>query len=198
VTEHVTDDLGLYAAGLLEVAERRAVERHLAGCADCRAALRAEERTAWALAEAAARPAPAAVRERILAAHRPRMWTLPRVALAAAIALVLLIALGTATGGRVVALDAAGGTSARAALVTTPTGDGFLILATPTAPSGKAYEAWVIRDGRPVPAGIAGGTGLLGLRSGLSLRPGDVVAVTVEASAGAAQPTSDPILVAKL
>ena len=39
MTEHPTDDLGLYALGLLDEDERRAIAQHLPTCPTCRAEL---------------------------------------------------------------------------------------------------------------------------------------------------------------
>jgi hypothetical protein len=163
-------------------------------------ALEHDEDVAWKLAAAAARPTPPALRATIVGAHRsrPRRGLVPRLAFAAAAAVVLVLALGVASGTRVVALDPVTGSGGRAALVATPVGDPFLILALPTPPSGKAYEAWVIREGAPAPAGLSAGSGILALRSGIGLRAGDVIAITVEVAAGATRPTSDPILMGRL
>ncbi len=81
---------------------------------------------------------------------------------------------------------------------------GVLLMASnlPPAPAGKAYEMWLIPKGaKPVPAGMfqsqADGTAM-------HIQPGPVdingmtVAVTLEDQAGAAQPTSPPLIVAPL
>jgi hypothetical protein len=154
---------------------------------------------AWRLAEAAATPAPAVLRGRIVARHRRlRVWTVPRIALAwAAAAAALVVALAFGSGARAIALNG-GAAEQRAAVIATAAGDGYLIMALPTPPAGKTYEAWVIRDGEPLAAGLTNGTGILTLRSGVALRAGDVIAITVEVAAGASRPTSVPILVGKL
>ena len=160
---------------------------------------------AWRLAAATERPAPPRLREAIVGprrrAARTRRITLwsggIRWAYAAVTAVVLLVLVALASGGRVVALAGAGDVSGRATLVATPGGDGYLILALPSPPSGKTYEAWVIRGGEPLPAGLASGNGIVALSAG-ALRSGDVVAITVEASGGVTRPTGAPILAAKL
>lgn len=160
-------------------------------------ALEADEDVAWALAESAALPAPSALRERIVARHRRRGWSVPRIAFASvAAAAVLVVALALGSGAQVTALSGDG--ADRAAVVATRSGDGYLIVALPTPPSGRTYEAWVIRDGEPLPAGLTNGTGILALRAGVALRAGDVIAITVESAAGASRPTSAPILTGKL
>ena len=70
-----------------------------------------------------------------------------------------------------------------------------------TLPAGKTYEMWIIPKGRnPVPAGLfqakADGTALHVDSESIDVATVGAVAVTVEAAAGAAQPTSTPISVA--
>lgn len=159
--------------------------------------LEEDEDLAWRLAEAAARPAPPALRERIVARHRRRRWSVPRIAFAAvAAAAVIVLALAIGSGASVTALSGEG--ADRAAVIATRSGDGYLLVALPAPPSGRTYEAWVIRDGEPLPAGLTGGTGILALRAGVALRAGDVIAITVESAGGVSRPTNAPILVGKL
>ena len=71
------------------------------------------------------------------------------------------------------------------------------------APSGKAYEMWVIpKGGKPVPAGLfqseTNGTAMHIERGPIDVNGTGAVAVTLENEAGAAQPTSQPIIVAAL
>src|ERR1700680_1020598 len=56
----------LYAIGGLEADERATLERHLAQCAPCRAALAQGRLVAYALAASVAEPAPAGLRARVL------------------------------------------------------------------------------------------------------------------------------------
>lgn len=230
MTVHVTEDLGLYAASLLDPEERLAVARHLDACAECRAALAAEERLAWTLADAASRATPPALRERIVAHHaasRHRFFapwpTGARVVLAlATVALVVLgaglqaartdrdreaaltseyqaVVAAIAQGGRVVPLEPSTGTSGKASVIVSGSGQAYLVFDMPAPPDGKAYEAWIIRDGAPAPAGVAPArSGLVVLPLTAVPRSGDVAAVTVEDVRGATKPTSDPILVGKL
>jgi anti-sigma-K factor RskA len=81
---------------------------------------------------------------------------------------------------------------------------GVLLIASnlPPAPSGKAYEMWVIpKGGKPVPAGIfqseSNGTAMH-IQRGPVDSNADLVAVTVEDQAGAAQPTSQPLFAASV
>jgi anti-sigma factor RsiW len=62
------DLLGAYAVDALDDLERRAFERHLAGCAECARELPGLLATAAAIGAAEAAPPPGALRERVLAA----------------------------------------------------------------------------------------------------------------------------------
>ena len=82
---------------------------------------------------------------------------------------------------------------------------GVLLLASnlSPAPSGKAYEMWVIpRGGKPVPAGLfqsaPDGTALHIQPGAIDVSATGAVAVTLENEAGAPQPTSQPLIVAAL
>jgi anti-sigma-K factor RskA len=58
---------GAYAIDALDDVERAQFERHLAGCADCRAEVDSLREAGGTLAEAVASPPPAALRDRVLA-----------------------------------------------------------------------------------------------------------------------------------
>jgi anti-sigma-K factor RskA len=80
---------------------------------------------------------------------------------------------------------------------------GVLLLASnlPPAPQGKIYEMWVIpAGGKPVPAGLfqtqSNGTSVYLRKGAVDVAATAAVAVTLEASGGAPQPTSNPIIVA--
>jgi hypothetical protein len=81
---------------------------------------------------------------------------------------------------------------------------GVLLIANnlPPAPAGKIYEMWTIAKGsKPVPAGLfqsQSNGGALHIQTGAVDPNLAVVAVTLENEAGAAQPTSTPILTAML
>ena len=71
----------------------------------------------------------------------------------------------------------------------------------PSAPEGKVYEAWLMRDDIPEPAGLFepprdGGVAAAPIEG--SLRDADAVAVTVEPSGGSSAPTSEPLLTADI
>jgi hypothetical protein len=72
----------------------------------------------------------------------------------------------------------------------------------PPAPSGKAYEMWVIpKGGNPIPSGVfqSGADGAaVHVRRGTVDPNADVVAVTLEDAGGANQPTTAPIFAAPI
>jgi hypothetical protein len=63
------------------------------------------------------------------------------------------------------------------------------------APSGKAYEMWIVKDGTAKAAGMfqAGADGSAMHMERGTMANGDAVAVTLENEAGADQPTSTPL-----
>jgi anti-sigma-K factor RskA len=82
---------------------------------------------------------------------------------------------------------------------------GVVLMATnlPPAPSGKTYEMWVIPEGKnPAPAGLfqsqADGTATHIFRGTIDMANLGAVAVTLEDAAGAAQPTTIPLIVAPM
>jgi anti-sigma-K factor RskA len=89
---------------------------------------------------------------------------------------------------------------ARGTLVVGSRGDAVLVASRlPAAESGKTYEAWVIMSGRPVAAGLfRGGHDVDVLRLTREVRPGDVVAVTVERAGGVTRPTTAPFMHAQV
>jgi Anti-sigma-K factor rskA len=90
------------------------------------------------------------------------------------------------------------GSQRRIILVVGAKGYGVLVLNNVTAPpTGKTYEAWVIKPNvkAPEPAGLfTGGTGVVKLTK--PVPAGAVVAITVEPAGGSAAPTQQPKLVA--
>jgi len=70
----------------------------------------------------------------------------------------------------------------------------------PAAPAGKTYEAWVIpHTGRPKRAGLfSGGDGTTVVQLAEPIAAGDVVAATLERAGGATQPTTTPLLRARI
>jgi anti-sigma factor RsiW len=194
------EQVAAYALDALDDHERDAFEAHLDGCERCRTELAGLTETAGSLALAAdAVPAPAGLRDRILAAareegpsnvvaiapHRRRRLAIAAAAAAAALAVALYAALsGGGSGSERAALSVAtsGG-------VTTATVTGLS-----DAPSGKTYEVWVIDGNTPKPAGLFAGGGEQVITLTRPAPGGSTVAVTLERAGGAKAPTT-PIIV---
>lgn len=70
----------------------------------------------------------------------------------------------------------------------------------PSAPEGRIYEAWILRDGVPEPAGLfePHDEGIAAMPIEGSLHDADAVAVTIEQYDGSPMPTSEPLLTATL
>lgn len=216
---HPTNDLALYALGLVDERERDTIRRHLETCVTCREELRSHEATLAALSESAELEARRALRDRIVARERrPAFALVPRFALGvslvvaivfAAIAIVSLRELDetraerdqyaqalerVAEGARIVTLTTT--VRGRAALVVPRDGQPTLLLDLPAPPPGKQYEAWVIRGGSPVRAGLAPQReGFIAVNLTVPVAPGDIAAVTLEVAGGVDKPTSDPVAV---
>jgi anti-sigma-K factor RskA len=206
-----------YALDALDDEEGRSFEQHLAVCERCREELAGLREAAASLAFGAAGPTPPPeLKDRILAKARSerdnvaslparrRSWT-ASLAAAAAIAAAVAIGLGvwTATrpneGNPLAKVLAQPGAKVvpvgnRGAVAVAPNGDAALALTVPPAPSGKTYEAWVIRDGEAAPAGIfRGRDGTTVVELERSVPNGSVIAVTLERAGGVRQPTQKPL-----
>lgn len=201
--------------------EERAFEEHLAVCERCREELAGLKDAAAGLAYGAAGPPPPPeLKERILAQARRerenvaslparrRNWTAPFAA-AAAIAASVAIGLGVWTATRpgeenaftrVLAQPGAKviGMGDRGAVTVAPNGEAALVLSVPPAPSGKTYEAWIMRPGAIKRAGIfRGGQSATVLRIPGTVARGSVIGVTVERAGGVDQPTQQPFVATK-
>ena len=206
-----------YALDALDADEEREFEEHLASCEACREELASLREATAALAYGAVGPAPPPeLKERILAeaaAERPnvvslpqrRSWTAP-LAAAAAIAAALAIGVGVYAATRPASSDPLASVLAqpgaklvpmgdRGALAVAPDGTAAIALTVPHAPAGKTYEAWVIRDGAAQRAGLFSGATVL--RIDRPVKPGSVVAVTLERAGGVDAPTSKPLAATK-
>ena len=81
---------------------------------------------------------------------------------------------------------------------------GVLLIASRLAPPppGRTWEMWIIRGGKPEPAGLfdsdAGGNALHLFRPSRPAQAADVIAVTLEAAGGAPAPTTTPVIVAPI
>ena len=205
-----------YALDALDGNERAEYERHLATCARCRGELASLQETASALAYAVESPAPPeALRARIVeqarlergnvVPFRPRSrltYSLGAVAAAAAAVALAIGIWANGVAGERDELRALGDPNAlvvelpdrNGRLVVAPDGEATLVVESDPAPSGKAYEAWVIQDGQPQPAGLFEG-GRQIVRLTRPVPAGASVAVTLEDDEGANAPTTRPLFV---
>jgi len=108
-------------------------------------------------------------------------------------------ALSGIAGARVVALAPTGEVAGvRGSLVIPADGTApYLILDLPAAPSGKTWEAWVLRGQTALAAGITDDRGVTTLVLTAPLASGDGVAVTLEPSGGVDRVTGAPVLAGK-
>jgi anti-sigma-K factor RskA len=193
-----------YALDALDPEDRWTYERHLDTCDRCREEVATLRAIAGELAYGAdgAEPSPD-LRERILEAAKVepraatvvpmrRRWVLPATAAAAVAAACAAVGLGLwanslrDTQPRVVAMDGGGSLIVDGDHAT-------LVACVDDPPAGKAYEAWVIEDARPRPAGLFSG-GCHHVPLDEPVEAGNTVAVTLEDAAGSDQPTSDILM----
>jgi len=210
-----------YALDSLDDEEERGFEEHLAACERCREELAGLREAASYLAYAASGPVPPpALKERILEqarSERPnvvpltrrRGWVAP-LAAAASLAAAVALGLGVWSATRPATSDAFATVLAqpgsklvpmgdRGALAVAPDGTAALALTVPRAPEGKIYEAWVIDSGTPTRAGLfEGRDGTSVLRVQRRVRPGAVVAITLERAGGVDRPTQKPLMSGKV
>lgn len=148
------------------------------------------------------------LRDRILSAAREerpapviplrRRWLFPATAFAAAAAAVAAIGLGLwanslrdqVAGQRVVAMQGGG------RLIISGE-KGTLVACVDEAPREKTYEAWVIENKVPKPAGLFRG-GCASVELSRPVEPGDTVAVTLEQAGGSQVPTGDVLMSANV
>ena len=206
--EHRSDELAAYLLGALEPGEAAELERHLAGCEECRTELEWLRPAVQLLPESVQRvEAPPQLRGRLMEqvrseaesaapAQRTRRWSFGGWSLrpvAGLAALVLVVAAVAAYATTVVA----GHSPDVVAEVVRDGGSGTLHLTNlHQLPSDKVLQAWVERDGQVVSAktlfvpnqdGTASATidDMEGVRT---------VMVTAEPRGGSVQPTSAPIV----
>ena len=200
----IHDQAAAYALDALDPEDRWTYERHLDTCDRCREEVVTLREIAGELAYGADGPEPAPeLRERILDAARTeprtatvvpmrRPWLLPATAAAAVAAACAAVGLGLwanslrDTPPRVVAMDGGGSLIVDGDQAT-------LVACVDDPPAGKAYEAWVIEDNRPRPAGLFSG-GCRHVPLDEPVEPGNTVAVTLEDAEGSDQPTSEILI----
>jgi len=203
-----------YALHALDPADEREYVAHLAHCDRCRNDLAAFSETAAALALAVPPlEPPPALRRKILAtarAERPSVvplrprWARPR-ALAAAAAVAASAAIGLGIWNVILhdqlgtarsTLQAVGITGANGSLVVGADGQATLVITgLHRARTGKTYEAWVIQNGEPKPAGLFAGGATSVVKLSRRVPRGAIVAVTLERAGGVEKPTTAPLVV---
>ena len=99
-----------------------------------------------------------------------------------------LVLAALAGGARIVQLS---GQNDIVATLVQPRSDGaaFVVGNMPGLPSGKAYEAWVIRDGKPAAAGVFKVSGFSIMTLKVDTAGGQAVAFTIEPEQGSQTPT---------
>ncbi len=225
-TDHTfwKDDVAAYVLGALEPAEVSALERHLEGCADCRAELRWLRPAVDLLPERVERvEAPPQLRAKIVEqAHSEATpaagpaWRMPfgrrrwsrgwRPLAAAGIAALTLAVLagyavrGGDTGGGATTITAGKAPAVTAKLVTRGDSGTLRLANVDELPAGRVLEAWVQRDGEVTPVG--------GLfvpdREGQAratipdMHGVEAVMVTSEPQGGSKTPTGVPLVTARI
>jgi anti-sigma-K factor RskA len=219
------DYTAAYALDALDRDEARRYEEHLATCEACREQLAQLGGAAGALAFAVESPVPPPeLRAGILdaaRAERPNVTPLPSrwnrgTTVLAAVAAIAAVGLGiwsihlsrsldnersarqrltnvvTTPTAQIVRVT--GQTSGT--LLVTPSGNATLIVSQlPEAPKGKVYEAWVIKNNKPVRAGtFPGGGNTVIIPLDRHVPKGAIVAVTLEHSPGTDAPTGKVLL----
>ncbi len=213
-----------YALGALDPVEREEFEEHLRRCEACREEIETLQAAAASLAFATELPpAPEGLRDRIVeaaVAERPvvvpfrRRMVIPAIA-AAGVAATAALAIWAATlsgdlgrersarsaDARALAILAAPDSRAVSVagadgqLVVAPSGAAALVVRNlPEAPSGKAYEIWVIDASGPAPAGLFDGGPSSVVALSRPVPAGTRVAVTLERAKGADAPTGELLL----
>jgi anti-sigma-K factor RskA len=202
-----------YALDALDEREVEAYEAHLATCERCREELASFASTSAALAYASPpKEPPLELRDRILSAARadrpnvvplqPRRARYGTRALAAVAAVAACAAVGLGVWNVTLHRDLGRAnqalplTGAPGSVVVGSGGRGTLVVAhLPAAPSGKTYEAWVMRGSAASPAGLfAGGAPTTIVRLSRPVPSGTRVGVTVEPAGGSPQPTRKPFI----
>lgn len=183
----VHEQAAAFVLDALDTEEAQEFEQHLRLCPGCEDELEPLRLAAAALAFAGELPPPRPeLRRRVLATDPVvlqfrRRWKAPLVSAAAlAACAALVVGITGRAEPRSVSLLVDG---RRAAMLVTH--------GLPAAPVGKVYEIWIVRGGRPSPAGfLHGRTG----RLRRPLPPGAAVAVTLEPAGGSRRPTGPLLL----
>ncbi len=217
--ERRSDELAAYLLGALEPGEAAELERHLAGCEECRTELEWLRPAVQLLPESVQRvEAPPQLRGRLMEQvrseaeiatprHRVRRWSIggwslrPAAGLAALVLVVAAVAAyaigsGDSGGGNTTTV-VKGHSPGVVAEVVRDGGSGTLHLANlQQLPSDKVLQAWVERDGRVVSAKTLFVPNQDGTASATidDMEGVKTVMVTAEPRGGSVQPTSAPIV----
>jgi anti-sigma-K factor RskA len=217
--ERRRDELAAYLLGALEPGEAAELERHLAGCEECRTELEWLRPAVQLLPESVERvEAPPQLRGRLMeqvrseaesapAARSTRRWGIggwslrPLAGLAALVLVVAAVAayaIGSGdSGGANTTTVVAGHSPGVVAEVVRDGGSGTLHLANlHQLPNSKVLQAWVERDGRVVSAKTLFVPNQDGTASATidDMEGVKTVMVTAEPRGGSVQPTSAPIV----
>jgi anti-sigma-K factor RskA len=213
--ERQRDELAAYLLGALEPADAAELERHLAGCEECRIELSRLEPAVQALPEAVPRlKPPGRLRARIMAevradaergASRPRRWRPAVLRPTTGVAVALLgVAIGIggyailsgSSGGDTVTVTAGKAPGVTARMVSEGSSGTLSLAHLRELPENEVLQAWVRRNDRvesadrlfvPSPDGSA--TTVIDDISGV-----ERVMVTVEPRGGSDSPTSAPLV----
>jgi anti-sigma-K factor RskA len=200
-----------FALDALDAEGERFYTRHLAHCAQCQGDMVGFAATAAALASAAP-PAelPSALRQRILdsvhaeSVAQQQTWSRRRApALAVAVAAVAAVVAGVTlwSAGSFGSHTSASSQStlqlngAEGAVVRSGNGEATMIVShLHAAPSGKIYEAWVMRNGDALPAGTFRASAVTTVvHLSRQVPRGATVGVTIENGSGATRLTHTPL-----
>lgn len=217
--ERRSDELAAYLLGALEPGEAAELERHLAGCEECRTELEWLRPAVQQLPESVQRvEAPPELRGRLMeqvrseaetdsAPSRSRRWSMggwslrPVAGLAALVLVVAVVAAyaigsGDSDGGNTTTV-VAGQSPGVVAEVVRDGGSGTLHLTNlHQLPNDKVLQAWVERDGQVVSAKTLFVPNQDGTASATidDMEGVKTVMVTAEPRGGSVQPTSPPIV----
>jgi anti-sigma-K factor RskA len=217
--ERRSDEIAAFLLGALEPGEAAELERHLAGCEECRTELEWLRPAVQLLPESVERiEAPPELRGRLMeqvrseaesapAPSRPRRWSIggwslrPVAGLAALVLVVAAVAAyaigGGDSGGSNTTTVVKGHSPGVVAEVVRDGGSGTLHLTNlHQLPSDKVLQAWVERDGRVVSAKTLFVPNQDGTASATidDMEGVKTVMVTAEPRGGSVQPTSPPIV----
>ena len=201
------------AVGALDAGEAATIDRHMAECDECREEFARASAAVVAIASSVARPAPAAVRDRVLrsavSVRRIRPWYEHPAFGASLIAAAIIIVSGAwfinhrSPSERRWAASCAGVATATCGGEVVETAGLFRLTShgLPKLPAGKVYQVWVIHGkNAPIPEPTfttdQHGDGASDIPSFPAA--GDVIAVTVEPEGGSKAPTTKPVLVSTL